>query len=113
MTKYEYFKNWFKFKTKGSSNYDKLETKSTLDMYLVYVEHKDGTNYFQIVPKSIEKGDEIARISDCGLYVYGKDFTDYTSIRNWYNEVMEKYDLYQEMDNMMNYSQSKRKVNKI
>ena len=113
MTKFEYFKNWFKMKTKESKNYEKIDSNSSLDMYLVYVEHKDGTEYFQIVPKSVEKGNEIARISDNGLYVYGKEFTDYSAIRKWYDSIMEKYDLYQDMNSRLGSASDSRKVRKI
>ena len=98
MEKFDYFINWFETVTGSSRNFEKIDSNFTLDMFLVRVKHKNGDEYFQIYQKSMLNGCEVARISNTGLSIYSINENS-GRIRRWYDSVMEKYNLQENLNN--------------
>lgn len=86
MEKFKKFKKVFEEKTKNKQNYIELDVGKE-HIYIIHFLHKNGDEYFQVCPKDIETGNEVAIINNTGIHIYNRFFCEGYKLRKWFEAI--------------------------
>lgn len=91
MTNFEAFKNFFREKTKRSKNYLEIDMEN-IHYFIVYVEHKNKSNYFYVYKNDIDFGENIAKIDNEDIHLFTKN-EQYSCLIKWYYYTTKKHSI--------------------